>query len=515
MAEISPQIQEKPKEEVESDVHNVVMKIQRAPEIYKEYEEKPTKGEVLLWYLYELCSYFVHTLLIPIVFPLIISQTVPKPTELRNYRGSKCNQTEMQLYEELINRAIKLGHLHFSPLEWTSVSWITGLILSAPILGLVSIHLDYGHNQQLIAASATGIGALFCLPAGFFRKSYIFPPYIAAIIIASTIASAAHARHLGLMIRGFTGPTINKRQFPDRRSFASRLSLYSTAAGCLGASIMASFTYHMIRHSDHFTSLWVVSIFSGLCWGVGMIHIFSTNRGTTSLNDDLSMSSVTRVVSIFKYPHAAGSLVGVFLSSFISMCVFGGGLLYAMGDHCVKTENILYLWLVYFMFPLLSLPLSHPLQQILKLDAEKMKLLGFVLSCVTSGFGFYYRSHIWSKYHILLFAAIQGTATGLLHAFGRALWLDCSPAGKEGAFSVWFSWARAVGACAGFALATSVPGNVGKSFGVSFCAGIVGIIVLIFGNISSFGGAKAAGHVINSEKASPVRDDLSKGKVEV
>ncbi|KAL3844439.1 hypothetical protein ACJIZ3_001842 [Penstemon smallii] len=499
MAEICPQSQERPKEEViedidTPDVHNVAMKIQRAQEVYKTYggiEDKPTKGEVLVWYLYELCSYFVHTVLIPIVFPLIISQTVsylPEPRQgwLRSYKDLKCKQTEMQLYEGLVYRAIKLGGMNFSPLEWTSVSWITGLILSAPILGLVSILLDYGHSQQLIAAAATGIGALFCLPAGFVQKSWIFPPYIAAIVAANTIVGAAHARHLGLMIRGFTGSTIRKRQFPDRRSFGSWLSLYSTSAGSLGAAIIASFTYHMLRKSDHFTALWVVSIFSGLKWGVGMVHVFSTSRAISSFTEPSSNSfPMTHVVSIFKYPHAAGSLVGVFLSSFTSMCLFGGGLLYAMGYLCLETENILYLWLVYFMFPLLSLPLAHPLQQIMRLDAEKMQILGFLLSTLTSGFGFYYRTNIWSKNQMLIFAAVQGSAT-------------------EGAFSVWFSWARAIGACAGFALSTAMPGNVGKTFGVSFCAGIVGMIVLIFGNISSFRGAKAAGHVIKSEKSSPV-----------
>ncbi|KAL9177388.1 hypothetical protein ABFS82_01G055200 [Erythranthe guttata] len=519
MAEISPQIQERSKEgfvaeTATPDVRNVGMKIKRAQEMHKAYgggiEDKPSKGEVMTWYLYGLCSYFVHTVLIPIVFPLIISQTVPYPPEppqgwLTSYKGLKCKQSEMQLYEGLVNRAIKVGGMSFSPLEWTSVSWITGLILSAPILGIVSILLDHSHYQQLIAGAATGIGALFCLPAGFFRKSWIFPPYIAAIVAANTIVGAAHARHLGLMIRGFTGPTVPKREFPNRRSFGSWLSLYSTAAGCLGAAIIASFTYHMFSNSDHFTALWVVSIFSGLKWGLGMIHIFSTNRAISNFNDSESNSVLkTHVLSIFRYPHAAGSLFGVFLSSFTSMCVFGGGLLYAIGYLCIKTEDILFSWLIYFMFPLVSLPLSHPLQQFLRLDAEKMQLLGFVLSSLTSGFGFYYRGSDWSKSHMLLFAAIQGTSTGLLHAYGRVLWLDCSPAGKEGAFSVWFSWARALGACSGFAVATSIPGNIGKAFGVSFWAGIIGIIILIFGNISSFKGAKEAGNVIGSEKGSPV-----------
>lgn len=111
MAETSPQIQEIQKEAHDDvdmatpDVHNVAMKIQRAREVYKAYggfEEKPTKLEVLLWYLYGLCSYFVHTVLIPIVFPLIISQTVSDPPEpqqgwLRSFKDLKCDMNQMQL----------------------------------------------------------------------------------------------------------------------------------------------------------------------------------------------------------------------------------------------------------------------------------------------------------------------------------------------------------------------------------------------------------------------------------
>lgn len=106
---------------------------------------------------------------------------------------------------------------------------------------------------------------------------------------------------------------------------------------------------------------------------------------------------------------------------------------------------------------------------------------------------------------MLIFAAVQSTATGVLHTFGRVLLLDCAPAGKEGAFSAWFSWIRALGTCSGFALASVGTGNINRSFGVAFCSGLVGIVVLIFGNISNFRGAIAAGHVREaSEKGSPV-----------
>ncbi|KAK4389149.1 hypothetical protein Sango_2251900 [Sesamum angolense] len=303
---------------------------------------------------------------------------------------------------------------------------------------------------------------------------------------------------------------------PKQKIFCKLAVPVLNSSRLLGSCHHGFLHIHMLRHSDHFTALWVVSIFSGLKWGLGMIHIFSTNRATASFTDSESNPApMTHIVSIFRYPHAAGSLAGVFLSSFTSMCIFGAGLLYAIGYLCIKTKHILFLWLIYFLIPLF-LPLAHPLQQFMKSDAEKMQLLGFILSSLTSGFGFYYQGSTWGIGHLLLFAAIQGTSTGLLHASRRVLWLDCSPAGKEGAFSVWFSWARALGACAGFALATAMPGDVGKAFGVSFCAGLVGMIVLIFGNISSFRGAKAAGHVIKSEKNSPVHgldDDHVKGSV--
>lgn len=305
------------------------------------------------------------------------------------------------------------------------------------------------------------------------------------------------------MIRGFIGSTITKTRFPDRRVFGSYLSLYSTAAGCLGAAIISSFTYHMLGRDDHFTALWVVSIFSGLKWGVGLVHIFSTNR--TSSRAFSSSNSVQKVhaLSIFKYPYAVGCLASVFLSSFSTMCIFAGGILYAIGYLCLEQHNILFLWLTYFLVPLLSLPLLHPLQQIMKADAMKMKLLGFLLATLTSGYGFYFHKQNWQIKHLLVFAAVQSTASGLLHAFGRLLWLECSPAGKEGTFSVWFSWVRGLGTCAGFALATAAPGNIGRSFGVAFWAGITGMVILIFANITSLEAAKAAGLVIeDSEKAS-------------
>lgn len=87
------------------DLHNRAMKILRAREAYNGYEEvgeKPSRFEVMGWYLYEFCSYFVQTVLIPVVFPLIISQLQNLPTDSlqqwsKNHPGTHCSQKEIHL----------------------------------------------------------------------------------------------------------------------------------------------------------------------------------------------------------------------------------------------------------------------------------------------------------------------------------------------------------------------------------------------------------------------------------
>ncbi|BFG30867.1 hypothetical protein CerSpe_171410 [Prunus speciosa] len=488
------------------DVHGVAMKIQRASDAYMAYaevEEKPNKVEVLSWYFYEFCSYFILTVLIPIVFPLIISQvangSLASVEGGFSDKGFVCKQKEIKLYHSLTKKSILSK---YSALEWTSISWAIGLALASPLLGFVSIILDHGYNQPIIAAAATAIGAIFCLPAGFFKTLWIFPPYIAAITAAHIISTACHTRNLGLMVRGFTGPTLKKSQFQDRRGISALLSLYAAAAGSLGAAIMSSFTYHMLREEDEYISLWVVSIFSGIKWLCGIFHFVVTKR--PCVNPPISKS---HALSIFKFPHAVGGLVGAFLSSATTMCLFTGGVLYLVGQLCYDPRSLLYLWLMYFIFPLFSLPMLQPLQHFIKANAVKMQLMGFFLSLTTSGYGFYFGGSVWEQHHVLLFAAVQSTSAGLLHAFGRVLLMDCSPPGKEGAFSAWFSWTKALGTCTGFAVASAIPGNVSTSFGLSFITAVCGVLVLIFGNISDSGGAKAAGHVRDDseEGGSPVQ----------
>lgn len=387
-------------------------------------------------------------------------------------------------------------------MEWASVSWGAGLVLAIPILAFIAKPLDNGQKQQLIAAAATAIGAIFCLPSGFFKTKWIFPPLIAAIVAAYTVCTATHTRHLGLMIRGFTGHPISKIQVPERRGVASWLSVHATSAGCLGAAIISTFTYHMLYPSEKFIALWIVSIFSGLKWLVGVSYIFMANRPAPVGYSLDTYSATPHFLSVFKYPHAAGTLLAIFLASFSTMCIFAATVLHAVGQLCLTPPHLLHLWLLYFLVPIVSLPLLQPMQKVLKADAVKMKLLGLLLSLTAAGFGFYYKEMNWRRGHLMFFAALQSTAAGLLHAFGRVLVLDCSPYGMEGALSVWYSWVRESGTLLGFAVATSIPGKIGQSLGTSFIMGVVAMLVLIFGNVSSVEGAKAAGNLREETSAS-------------
>lgn len=86
------------------DVYSVSMKLERAKEVYRQYggiQDKPSKGEVILWCFYGLCSYFLHTVLIPILFPLIISQIFKAPEPLqgweKSFEGLSCTKKDMQV----------------------------------------------------------------------------------------------------------------------------------------------------------------------------------------------------------------------------------------------------------------------------------------------------------------------------------------------------------------------------------------------------------------------------------
>ncbi|KAG9454402.1 hypothetical protein H6P81_007306 [Aristolochia fimbriata] len=497
------------------DVHNTAQQLERANRVYKEIarvEDPPTTWEMFVWYFYGLCSQFVYTVLLPIVFPLILSQMVrdaPEPEQGwgKSFMGLPCRKDEMQLYQDLRYRSISVGGgNNLSPLHWASISWAIGVFISAPVLAGVAFHLDHGNQQQLISGVAIVVGALFCLPAGFFKSPWPFPPYTSAIVAAHGVALAAHTRHMGLIVRGLTGPAVSKRKFPVRRAVGSWLSLCGAAAGSVGASVIAAFTLLMLRRPDPFTSLWVVSIFGGLKWLAGIGHAVFTHRPAPEAPGPRPVARLAHAMTVFEYPHAAGTLAGVLFASFAASCIFTGGLLYLVGELCLRPLFVFCVSLAYFTFPTVSLPLLHPLQLLFRTDAMRMQLLGFLLSAVTSGTGYLSRHKDWSRGFLLVGAIVQSTSAGILHSFGRVLLMDCSPPGREGALAAWFAWTTSAGTCAGFAVATAFPGDVGAAFGAAFCAVAGGAVVLVFGNVSHLGGAVAAGHVRDeesSEKGSP------------
>nr|POE64719.1 hypothetical protein CFP56_06332 [Quercus suber] len=102
--------------DVQSTETKMEMMKQQSKEAYKEHEnlrddddddddddeEKPGSVEVVGWYMYGFCTYFIHSVLIPIVFPLIIAQTVslpPQPVQGwgMSPRGLVCREKESKL----------------------------------------------------------------------------------------------------------------------------------------------------------------------------------------------------------------------------------------------------------------------------------------------------------------------------------------------------------------------------------------------------------------------------------
>lgn len=48
----------------------------------EEMEDPPTRPEVMGWYVYGLCTYFVVTFLIPVLFPLIVAQRAAEESDM-------------------------------------------------------------------------------------------------------------------------------------------------------------------------------------------------------------------------------------------------------------------------------------------------------------------------------------------------------------------------------------------------------------------------------------------------
>lgn len=109
----------------------------------------------------------------------------------------------------MTQKTIVIHDLRLSPLKWVAASWAVSLIMAALLLGTLPRHMDHGPNHRVISGAATLVGAVFCFPAGFIKRYWIFLPYVAVIVAAHAVATASHTRHLGLMVSGFTGSKVN------------------------------------------------------------------------------------------------------------------------------------------------------------------------------------------------------------------------------------------------------------------------------------------------------------------
>lgn len=485
------------------DIHNAASQIQMAKDGYTEQEVLPTRTELGVWYLYDLSSFFVPTLLLPVVFPLLLLHLLPSHSPATS---TTCPHPQYHMYQTLVRRSISVGAggLKLSPLNFSSISWAVGVVAAAPAMAWVGFQLDHGQAQHLIAAASVAAGGLVCFLTGLIKSPWPFLPYTAVVAAASTVAAAGHARHLGLLVRGFAGAAVSRSEFQARRAFSEWLSTCGTAAGYLGAAVIATFTYEMLRRSDRSTSLWVVSIFAGLVWLAGEYHALGLGR--QGVSPEPGERAWRHAAELFSYPHAAFGLAGAVLASFATSCIFAGGLLYLVGVLCYKPVLILSIWLAYFATPLLSLPLLHLLNLLLRSDALRVQLISLLAAAATAGTGFFYRDRGWHAGHVLAAAAVQSAAAGALHSCGRVLVMDCAPPAREGAFAAWLAWGRAAGAWAGFAVAAADPAS-GRSFAVAFCGAMAGVVVMVVGKVSHLGGAAAAGHVREgrSERGSPAR----------
>ncbi|RLM54902.1 hypothetical protein C2845_PM10G00640 [Panicum miliaceum] len=213
-------------------------------------------------------------------------------------------------YQRLTRNSIVIDGSRLSPLGWSGLSWAIGILIVAPILTQTAHHLDRGQYQSLILIAATSFGSFFCLLTGFFKTVWVFLFYILFVAGSIIVAEAVHTRNLGLMIRGLAAHDSGKHLVLRRRAAASQLSLYCTAIGGIGAALMAAFMYHMLRRTDQLTGLWVVSIFSGLIWFIGICHGLFTNRPSSSSPatafEPNFFTKLSYSMTLLRYPQAIG-----------------------------------------------------------------------------------------------------------------------------------------------------------------------------------------------------------------
>nr|CAD1831007.1 unnamed protein product [Ananas comosus var. bracteatus] len=441
------------------------------------------------WYAYAVCSFFVLAVLVPVLFPLIIAQIAsssdsPSTTATTTMRGVSCSAKEMALYQRLVKHSIDVGGSRFSALHWTAISWAAGVIAVAPLLPQVAHQLDRGHHQSLLLIAAITFGAFFCLLTGFFKTAWLFPFYIIFIVSAITVSDSAHSRYLALMLRGLTASSSGRHLSLRRRAAGGQLSLYSTAAGSLGAAVIAAFVYHMLRRSDQLTGLWVVSIFSGLIWFIAICHGLFSNRPASSISSSPPVVAAVAGAQHVRQGIARPSRVqlparGRQPRRRLPLVVLDDVHLHRRHSvhhrrpmHQARHDPILLDHLLCVPGPVAprnprpaaAPPHGRGADAAPGVPPLRVRLRRGVLLQGPEVAGGARHPRRARPEH-------RGRA---LHAFGRVLLLDCAPPGKEGAFAAWLAWARAAGAGVGFAVGSASPGRIGAAFGVAFLASLLG-----------------------------------------
>eukprot|EP01018_Ginkgo_biloba_P028648 Gb_34633 [translate_table: standard] len=506
----------------------------KAQETFKKYaalEDQPTRTEIISWHIYGLCSHFVQAVLIPLLFPLLLSHTVhlsadfhkdrtaikfPKP---RNH--TTCSQPTLEQYERLVQSTLSFGDVSVSPVLWVSTAWAITMALMALILPSVSPLIDYGKAQKIVLAISAGVGALACLPTGLFRNVWPVTGFLLVAIVGSSISSMVHNRHLALMIRGASTPMhrnavlSSHKHFAKRQTVGNRMSLHGTALGGVGAAAVAAFAYKTLNYNNKRLGIWIACIFGGIKWAIGIGQAFAwlfVRNGPEYPDEKFSiLQGWTNAFTIRKFPHAITSLATLFVASSTSSCIFVASLLHALGALCFKPEYILWMWLAYFVAPVVCLPVMHPVHWFLKVDGRQMQTLGFVVTAAVSAIGYLLHNRLWAPLWTIVGAAVQGLSVGMLNSYCRTLFLDFTPPGKEGAFLAWFTLVKGAGLCAGFGVASWRPDIIRISFGSSFCAACVGILLLLFGNVGNYRGVVLAGHVKESPSKSKTKPASPEG----
>ncbi|GLJ38963.1 hypothetical protein SUGI_0794330 [Cryptomeria japonica] len=437
-------------DKVGSDTSSIPVNIPNTLIRFATLEEAPTKVELVSWSIYGLCSQFAQTFLIPVLFPLLLGQTVkPSANYMKEwdetFPNTSCSNATIKQYERLVHSSIPIGPLKISPLLLTGCVWAITTAILAPILPSLSPFLDYGNKQPIFLLLSSAIGIIACLPPGVFTDTSAMAVFLALAITGGSLSSMAYNRHLALIIRA-TAAAAPVRQrnssiiymqdrFRIRQNAGGLISSMGTAAESVGAAIIATFTYKMLGFQSAVRlAVWITCIFCGILWAVGAAQALllqPVRSGPDFPGGKFNGGhGWIDAFSFRKFPNAVTSAVLVFLASFAGSCAFASGILHALGHRCFESKYILFMWLAYFLVPALTGVVTGLSPKILIVNGRQMQVIGFLLVAGVSALGFIQNS--WRPWWTIVGAGVLGMGVGILNSYGRTLFFDFTLPSKEG-----------------------------------------------------------------------------------